>query len=203
MRLFLTLLLSGLAAPLFSADPQKIPVDPPKPNYYPLTKGTKWEYRLMIDEVECGCLCEITEAECKDGKTKARMEAKFPNAVTIGEELSADASGVYRNAVLGAKLLQPLPIIKYPIKARDTWKDKLKLGSIEGDIAITIRDTKAKIEVSAGKFTALAIESAVEINGDRVVASIWYVDGIGIVKQETRAGSRLISMELKKFWPSK
>jgi hypothetical protein len=192
MRRIYALLLIGFVTPSFAADP-------PKPNYYPLTKGTKWEYRLSADDKEFAITCEIVETEIKDGKTLGRMEAKLPNAVTVGEELSTDVKGVYRNAILGAKLAQPFPIIKYPIKARDTWKDKIKLGEFEGTVAIVVKDIAAVIEVPAGKFTTLAIESIVEINGEKTVACIWYGDGIGIVKQETTCGSKMLTMELKKF----
>jgi hypothetical protein len=131
------------------------------------------------------------------------MEAKLPNALTLGEELSHDATGVYRNSILGAKLTQPLPIIKYPVKARDEWKDKIKMGEHSGTLAIVIKDTAAIIEVPAGKFTTLAIESIVEMNGEKHIACIWYADGIGIVKQETNSGSRIVTMELKKFSAAK
>jgi hypothetical protein len=177
--------------------------EPAKPNYYPLVKGTKWEYRLCSEEREISLTCEIMEAEVREGRIYARMEAHLPNSVTLGEELSTDANGVYRNAIPGAKLNQPLSIIKYPIKVRDVWKDKIKLGEGDGNVVITVKDTAAAIEVPAGKFTTLAIESIVELNGERVVASIWYADGIGIVKQQTTSGSRVMLMELKKYMPIK
>jgi hypothetical protein len=177
--------------------------DPVKPNYYPLVKGTKWEYRISAEERDFSLICEIMETESKEGRTHARIEAQLPSSVTLGEEVSSDSKGVYRNAILGAKLTQPLSIIKYPIKARDVWKDKIKLGEYDGNVAITVKDIAAAIEVPAGKFTTLAIESIVELNGEKVVACIWYADGIGIVKQETTSGSRVMLMELKKYSPAK
>lgn len=192
MRLILALILMGTAATSFAADP-------PKPNYYPLAKGTKWEYRVSAEDKQFAVTCEIMESEIKEGKTHGRMEAKLPNSVTLGEELYTDLNGVYRTAILGAKLLQPLPILKYPIKPRDAWNDKIKVGESEGAVAITIKDTMAVIDVPAGKFTTLAVESIVNINGDKVVACIWYADGIGIVKQETTCGHKIMTMELKKF----
>jgi hypothetical protein len=132
-----------------------------------------------------------------------RVEGRLPNSVTIGEELSADAQGVYRNAIFGAKLAQPLTIIKYPVKARDEWKDKIQLGESDGTVVIKVKDTSATIEVPAGKFTTLVIESIVEMNGEKVVACIWYADGVGIVKQQATSGSKVMTMELKKYSPSK
>jgi hypothetical protein len=196
MRLLIAAFAVCFAATSFAADPVK-------PNYYPLAKGTKWEYRISGEERDFALTCEITETQIKDGKTHARIEAQLPNAVTLGEELSSDGNGVYRTAILGAKLTQPLPIIKYPIKARDAWKDKIKLGENDGNVVITVKDIASAIEVPAGKFTTLAIESIVELNGEKVVASIWYADGIGIVKQETICGSRVMLMELKKYSPAK
>lgn len=196
MRLCLALLVLCLAAPSFAADPLK-------PNFYPLTKGTKWEYRLLMDDKEYPCVCEITSHETKNGKSSARIEAKLPNAVTLSEELSSDLNGVYRNAILGARLHQPVQIVKYPVKARDTWKERVKLDAGEGTLAITIVDAEAVIDVPAGRFTTLAIESIVEMNGERVVACIWYAQGVGIVKQETNYGSKIVTMELRKYHPAK
>jgi hypothetical protein len=192
MLLFSVLLFTAIAPASFAADP-------PKPNYYPLAKGTKWEYRLSADDREHALTCEIMEVEVKEGKSHARMEAKLPNSVTLGEEISTDAAGVYRNSIMGAKLTQPLPIIRYPVKPKDEWKDRLKLGDLDGTLAIVIKDVAAIVEVPAGKFTTLAIQSIVEMNGEKHVACIWYADGVGIVKQEMMSGSKVVTMELKKF----
>jgi len=196
MRLNIALVLICFASTSFAADPIK-------PNYYPLTKGTKWEYRLTLDERDCDITCEIMETQMRDGMTHARMEAQLPNFVLLAEVLSTDAKGVYRNAIVGAKLTQPVLIIKYPIKARDVWKDKIKLGENDGHLNITVKDIAAAIEVPAGKFTTLSIESIVEMSGEKVVACIWYADGVGIVKQETTSGSKVMLMELKKFTAGK
>jgi hypothetical protein len=192
MRLLFALVFICFAATTIAAEPVK-------PNYYPLTKGTKWEYRLTLDERDCEVKCEIMETETKDGRTHARIEAHLPNFVILAEVLSTDAKGVYRNAVLGAQITQPIAIIKYPIKARDVWTDKIKLGENDGNVSITVRDIAAAIEVPAGKFTTLSIESIVEMSGEKVVACIWYADGVGIVKQETTSGTKVMLMELKKF----
>lgn len=194
-------LLIALCSIVFSAT--SFAADPAKPNYYPLAKGTRWEYRLSADERTIEMVCEITETEVKNGRMHARVEGRLSNSVTLGEELSMDANGVYRNAILGAKLHQPVPIIKYPIKARDGWKDNIKIGEFSGKFDLKIKDTAAEIEVPAGKFKTLAVESATEMNGEKVVACIWYADGVGIVRQETMVGSNTITMELKKFTPAK
>jgi hypothetical protein len=196
MRRILALAVCVFATTSFAAEPSK-------PNYYPLAKGAKWEYRLSADERECELVCEIVESETKNGKTQARMEGRLPNSVTLGEEVSADVKGVYRNAVLGAKLVQPQTIIKYPVKVRDEWKEKIQVGDCDGTVVIKIKDTAASIQVPAGKFTTMAVESVTEMKGERVVANIWYADGIGIVKQETTAGTRVLTLELKKFSPPK
>lgn len=200
MRLVLALSLSGLAAVLSAAEQ---PPALPTPNYYPLIKGTRWEYRVSDEETEIAVTCEVKEVEKKDGRTHARVEATFPNAVSLGEELSHDAEGVYRDAYVGVKLSQPFPIIKYPVKPADQWKQKVKLGDLEGTASISIRNTRAAVDVPAGKFTCLAVESVVESRGDKVAATIWYADGIGIVKQETTSGGRTMRMELKSFSPAR
>lgn len=196
MRFVLALFVFCIGITSFAAEPSK-------PNYYPLAKGNKWEYRILAEERDIAVVCEIVESETKDGRTCARIETLLPNSVTLCEVLSIDAKGVYRNAVMGARLTQPLPIIKYPLKAREVWKDKIKLGENDGNVVIAVKDLAVEIEVPAGKFTTLAIESTVELNGEKVVASIWYADGVGIVKQETTSSSGVMLMELKKYTAGK
>jgi hypothetical protein len=196
MRMIFALLAIGFATTSFAADPAM-------QNYYPLVKGTKWEYRFSQDEREVAFTCEITEVIFKEGRTHARMLSRLPNSLLMEEELSTDDNGVYRTALLGTKLAEPFTIIKYPVKARDGWKDKIKVGEMEGSGAITIRDTAAMIEVPAGKFKTLEVESRTELKGEKVVARIWYAEGVGIVKQETSSGSNLLTMELKKYTPAK
>lgn len=196
MRLVVALLSTGFTAALFAAEQ-------PSPNYYPLAKGTKWEYRISDEESEMAVQCEITDVETKNGKTHGRMEAKFPNAVTMGEELYADSLGIYRTAFCGVKLSQPVAIVKYPAKSGDSWKEAIKLGGMEGTVTITIKDAAATIEVPAGKFVTLAVHSVVEVQGHKSVARIWYANGVGIVKQESICGEKTMRMELMKFYPAK
>jgi hypothetical protein len=166
-------------------------------------KGTKWDYRLSWDERETVFTCEAKEVETKDKKTFGRVDALLSSSQRLGEDLYTDDTGVYRTGFLGAKLNQPLAVIKYPFKARDVWKDKINVGEIQGTVVITVKDVAAAVQVPAGKFTALAVESVVEMNGEKVVASIWYANGVGIVKQETTSSSKTVIMELTKFTPAK
>jgi hypothetical protein len=158
----------------------------------------KWEYRISADEKELTIVCEIIESVIRNGRTTARMEAKLP-AGTMEEELSADSKGVYRNAIMGGKLQQPVTIIKYPVRPKDEWKDKLRLGEADADCTITVKDTASVIEVPAGKFTTLALESVVELNGERCLAAIWYANGVGIVKQRITSSACTCTMELRNF----
>lgn len=196
MRLVAALLCVGLVSSLSASDP-------PKPNYHPLAKGTKWEYRISCDSEELHATAEITESVIQNGKTHARVVSKFANGHVTGEDICGDHRGLFRTAYFGMKLADPLPILKYPVKAQQQWTDNFKLGPLEGTVLVVIKDVATAVEVPAGKFTALVVESTFETNGEKQLTSIWYANEVGIVKQETSVGDKTLRMELKKFTPAR
>jgi hypothetical protein len=173
------------------------------PNYYPLTKGGKWEYRLSVRGESHRATTEVKHLEVKGGRTFARLESRYPDAVSIGEVVSVDDRGIYREAALGSELPSPLRLLQYPVRAGAVWRDPIKVGKIEGILVVTVRDVAAVVEVPAGKFTTVTIDSAGEIAGEvGLITTTWYADGVGIVKlRQRRSGQPELLVELLRYTP--
>jgi hypothetical protein len=193
MRQMLALLAAAAPAAWCVADDKK-------PDYYPLAKGNKWEYRLVVNGAKVDVSAEVIASESKDGRRSATVESKA-GAVTSKEELASDEKGVYRNSFNGVPTDKPVTIIKYPT-TQETWKEKFKIMGMELSASTTARAV-AEVKVAAGTYKALPVEVVAEIAGQKIIATTWYADGVGIVKQAAKFGELEVEMELTKFTPGK
>lgn len=172
-------------------------------NLHPLTKGTKWEGTLTVNGKELDATTEVTEvSEPKKGaRAVATLTTKIDKQVTT-EEMSADEKGVYRHGMQGQKFETPIFAIKYPVKEGTKWTEKLMMMGTE--VEADFEQLKAEeVKVPAGKFTAYPVAMTIKADGQTITATNWYVDGVGMVKQEMEVGGIKLSAELKKFTPAK
>ena len=172
-------------------------------NLYPLVKGTKWEYEVSVAGQKIEATQEVTDvAEAKKGERAVSTIATQMAGQNLTEEMSADDKGVYRHAMQGQKLENPIFAIKYPVKAGTKWNEKLKVMGQDVDADFEMKKEE-KVKVAAGEYTAFPVEMTIKVAGQTVTATNWYADGVGIVKQEMDAGAFKMSMELKKFTAGK
>jgi len=184
-------------APVPAADDKK------KPDYYPLTKGNKWEYRISINGKETDFTVELGDVVIKEGKQHAKGTIRFGSGEWT-EENSSDEKGLYMNAMAGEKCDPPRTVLKYPLKAGDTWTQKFKEGDKDAEGKTTVREPET-IEVPAGKFKAFPVDTVIKTGDDTATATTWYAEGVGIVKMIVKSTPEplAITLELKKFTPGK
>jgi hypothetical protein len=108
---------------------------------------------------------------------------------------------VYRIAVGGRTYDPPVCLLKLPAKPGDTWTTELSGKGQPRKTIYTYRGEE-EVEVPAGKFKALKIESEME-TGKSVRATFWYVAGIGMVKSSTKFGDTERVYALKSFTAGK
>ena len=113
-----------------------------------------------------------------------------------------DEKGIYRIGALGLTAEQAFPLLRFPVKSGDTWTQKIKIGGTEGEGTATVKGI-SKVEVPAGKYEAVEVVSTYVQGEQKIGFTIWYADGVGIVKQITKVGDREVTMELKKFTEGK
>jgi hypothetical protein len=176
--------------------------DAKKSNYYPLAKGTRWEFQAEVAGQKLEASSEITKSEVTGGKTVATAEIKV-GPQTITEELSSDEKGVYRSSFQGLKLDTPLTVFKYPPKAGTTWTEKVKGGGMEIEAKFTVKEAE-KVTVPAGNYDkAFPVEMVITAAGQMITATNWFAEGVGPVKQLVEVGGMKITADLKKFTPGK
>jgi hypothetical protein len=192
-----------LLAVLFSAggDAQNKKNDEPS-DFFPLAKGTKWEYVLKGYE-ESEWVVEVTDVtEPKKGERAVVTVTTRIRKAEIVAKYSTDADGVYEHARIGADFDPPLVMIRYPVKAGTKWTEKYKY---QGEDAAVEYELKAAEEVKtpAGKYTAYPVVQSIKTRLGKSTVTNWYADGVGMVKQEVRAFGKPDVLELKSFTPSK
>jgi hypothetical protein len=170
--------------------------EPKKPDYYPFTKGCKWEYQVAANGMKIDAAMEVTKSELKDGKRYFTIETKVGDTST-SEELQADDKGIYRTSFNGIATDKPVIIMQYPPKP-GTWTQKVKLLGQDLNSTSTAKES-VEVKVAAGTFTAIPIEVKAEIAGQTIQGTTWYANGVGIVKQKMDIAGATMELELKKF----
>jgi hypothetical protein len=175
--------------------------DDKKPvNLYPLTKGTKWEYELVVGAQKMELVQEVTdiaEPKEKGGRAVATLSSNVAGT-KVTEEMSSDDKGVYKHALNGQKLETPFSAVKYPIKAGTKWTETISIQGQSAELNFEVKEAE-KVKVAAGEYTAYPVDMVVKVMGQTVNSTSWHADGVGIVKQEMKLGGMTVTSELKKF----
>jgi hypothetical protein len=191
------------AALLVAIVPTWTPADEPKKgDFYPVAKGSKWEYQVDLGGQKIEATSEVTKFETKGGKSFATAEVNVAGQ-TITEEVSVDDKGVYKHTFQGMNVDKPMTVLKYPLKAGTTWTEKGSVGGMEIEAKYTIKEPE-KVTVPAGTYEkAVPVEMNIQVAGQAINATVWYAEGVGAVKQNVEVGGTKIALELKKFTAGK
>lgn len=168
-----------------------------KGDYFPLLPGTRWEYRFQVGGETKGSITEMVAAiETINNVPLARLEAQVQGNVVGTEHLRATPQGVFRYRTQGTEIKVPVPVLRYPVKAGDSWEvDTMDQERVKGKVTTSFE----VVEVPLGKFKALATDIRFEVQGKPMQSTIWYVEGIGKVKQTLDFGGVQFALELEKF----
>jgi hypothetical protein len=169
-----------------------------QPEYYPLKEGNKWHYKISVEGVPSKTLVvQVAKMEKINDEMLARVEALVDGKVTASEHLAASDKGVFRHRFNGSEATPPFCVIKLPFKKGDEWKSECKIG--DEKVTANSKASEEEIEVPAGKFKAISIESETTTGAVKVLTTLWFADGVGMVKQTMNLGGKTITLELEKF----
>jgi hypothetical protein len=100
----------------------------------------------------------------------------------------------------------PVPMLKLPAKAGDSWsyEPAVPEGAEKRTITYTV-GKEEEIEVPAGKFKALRVEMTQSAAPGEFIPRMtyWYASGIGLVKSVSAQGAKDRTVVLKSFTPGK
>jgi hypothetical protein len=94
-------------------------------------------------------------------------------------------------------------LLKYPVKAGDTWTEKLTFREDKSMIAISTVKEPEEVKVPAGTFKAVPVVTSVLVEKEPAGFTAWYADGVGLVQAKYHLGTNTITVKLKKFTAGK
>lgn len=160
-------------------------------DFYPSTLGTRWVYAQEDGTREH--TREVTTSQEKDGETHFTVTWKDGGQTQIWD-LKKDATGVYRLKQDGVEFDPPHKLLAAKTAAGDEWTSEYSWG---GRVKYKYVRTVGRPEVvktPAGEFTAFPITSREE-NGRGLETTLWYADGVGLVKLQPKDGTPVVLKE--------
>ncbi len=197
MRLLLVLFSTATCGLGSAAD------DPKKPNYYPLTKGNKWEYAVThVNAEKYTRVVEVSDTGVKDGKLIATVKSwRYPGINSI-YSYRADDTGVEELSFGEINNDPPIPRLKFPLKKGDKWSLKIRIDVTPVELTWAVGEP-TEIIVPAGKYKAIPVVYVENVGKLQVTNTLHYVDGIGLVRREARFLFGGLTEQLKTFTPGK
>ena len=176
--------LTLLVAPgcLFAAP---APKEQPQANVYsPANKGDTWTYEVTTGAHSTEVTQVVSQVERKGDALIVSISQWQSGEIKPYSRVLVSDAGLFRLAGEDGVYKMPFCFLKLPVKPNERWeaetparKSKFMAGGEEEEV-----------EVPAGKFKALRVESVSDVgNGQIVRATIWYARGVGLVKKTTRS----------------
>ena len=163
---------------------------------FPLAVGNTWTYRVSGQSDR---FIVRAAAEEKVGEQKCmRLEAMMKGRVVAREWVAFTASGLCRFREDEEDINPPLCVLRLS-PPRKGWNTKFQLGSRSA--TANFFSVPSEVNVPLGRFNSTLVVSYLNEVGPRLPStSNWYVEGIGVVRQEIRErnGPPLV-LELEKF----
>lgn len=199
--LALTALITGVT--FLVAQEKTDPKAPPRPNYYPLVKGHKWEFQINNQHDLVEAVSEVVKVENKDGVTTATIEIRQPGQpVKVAETIRVTADKMTRLAFGFVRLPTPVTMLKFPVTPGDSWTEKITIVNSEVEVRTTVREAE-ELKLPAGTFKAVPVVMEYTFADQKIKLTNWYADGVGIVKQMIERPDRKVVSELRQFIPAK
>jgi hypothetical protein len=173
-----------------------------KGDYYPLRPGARWDYRVKVGDEVQGAISEVVATiETINNVPLVRLETQVKGKTVSSEHLRVTKDGVYRHRIGGIEMKVPVPVLRYPVKANDSWEQTTMVGqqTIKGKVTTRFEE----VEVPLGKFKAFVTDIKAEAEGKPIHSTIWFAEGVGKIKQTLDLGGVQVTLELEKFTPGK
>jgi len=171
------------------------------PLYHVTTVGDKLTCEVKAGDAVTEHTDTVTAAEEKDGAVVVTVSRGAPGRVKPAEKIVVSETGLMVVSDDFREYDPPVARLKLPAKAGDEWDStpaNAKLGDVTGRTNKVIGEEE--VEVPAGKFKAVRVDTTISLSGERFVVSHWYAPGVGVVKMVK--GKRSVTA-LKKYTPTK
>jgi len=172
---------------------------PSADDFFPLTAGTTWTYRVSGQEERF--VVRAVRREMVGTQTCMLMEATLKDKIVATEHLAFTKNGLCRFRADKEDIEPPVCVLKLPATRNMRWSAEYKLGSRSAKSSFSI--SLGETQVPAGKFKTISVAvqaDATEQPGRGTRTTIAYAEGVGMVRQTIDEPKRLsLLLELEKF----
>jgi hypothetical protein len=198
-RLAVAILAIVLVLSLASAAPAPREADKPA-LYIPTKVGDKRVLALVGSENEWTEV--VSKVENKEGMKSITIESFWKFRST--EQYSLTEKGLFLVSFGDFRYSEPWCIVKAPYRAGEKWETDFTEFGTRSQSTYTNGDVEW-VEVPAGKFKALRVETEHQGKTPPTTTTIWYTSGVGYVKKVGRNGDgkEEFVVVLKSFTPGK
>jgi hypothetical protein len=169
---------------------------------FPADVGAQWDYVVEANGKPNGKISNrIAKLETIDDKKLIRQESSLQGKVAASEHLSVEEGGLYRHRMNGTEVVPPVCIIKFPVKADDTWQIKSKIGeeTLTGDCVAGLEE----VVVPAGTFQTVRVKTQAKAGNLDLDSTVWYAEKYGMVQQTISINGQEFTLKLDKFTAGK
>jgi hypothetical protein len=170
--------------------------------YHPTKVGDTRLYEETGKDFARRITAEVTKVEKTDGALEV---AETRTAVLNGDQVTG-----FRTVAVSAAGVTDLSrgtdhVLRLPAKAGESWTFQSGAANeVPDHKAIYTTGKEEEVEVPAGKFKAVRVDSETFRNGERESkSSDWYAPEVGLVKSVTTMGGSDRTLVLKSFTPGK
>lgn len=165
---------------------------PPPPDYFPLAVGYWWQYKVVEKNMEF--TIKVTDTEKIGEVTCYKVETLIGDKVSFVDYYAKHDGFVWiYKTVYPASNMECIyeptakKYLQNPMAVNDKWEwaGKGMMG-----VEIESKDSVIKtegVEVPAGKFSTMNVESKIKQGGMDVLKKYWYAPNIGLVKSYTNS----------------
>jgi hypothetical protein len=174
--------------------------------YFPTKVGDKRVYERTSRASKSEIIDTVIKVETKGNAVLVTTTREFEETKrTVATVYEVSAKGVFRVSTGERAEATPHPLLKLPVKAGESWIAEIASPSNIGQVKLKNTVGKeAEIEVPAGKFKAIPVETESEvIAGLPKATTTWYAPGVGVVKETAKYGKTDTVTVLKSFTPGK
>ena len=172
--------------------------------YFPTKVGTKRVYHVPASGSTYAYDYTDTVSKVEKRGTGFRVTTgREVAAGTLTTVTDVSAKGVYLVEIAGKLHADPLPLLKLPAKAGDSWTAVLQIPAAGPATFIYTVGKVEEVEVPAGKFKAIRVDERTDETNPPMLATRWYAPGVGLVKAITNPGKSETIQVLKSFTPGK
>jgi hypothetical protein len=182
---------------------KQVSEDMKQPDFFPITEGMKLEYRITVDGKAADLIVMGTAVETKEGNRTINTKIQVGSGGWTEEHMVTE-NGLFLVTSCYGKCDPPRQVLKYPIKAGDTWAQSYKDGETDTEAKTTVLEAES-IEVGGSKYKAYPVCNIIKSKDNTATSTTWYVEGVGVVKMRVEDAPKPASftLELRKITTAK